>query len=99
MSNIFLTFVVMSTIITTIVNFIKPGYKKFTGKFATSITILLSLVLWLVASFSFAPYLALELNNGLLILLWLALWTGANIFYDVWNLLKATTSRIRKDLE
>ncbi len=99
MPNILLTFVVISTIITTIVNFIKPAYKKFAGKFAVSINIFLSLALWLIASFSVAPYLGLELNTGLLIILGLALWTGANIFYDIWSLLKAATARLKKDLD
>lgn len=69
------------------------------GRFNATINIALSFILWIVAAFSVAPLVNLELNTGTLLLLWLALWTGANIFHDAWNLLKAATSRIRKDLE
>lgn len=99
MTNTFLILVALSTIITTIVNFIKPWYKKFTWRFTISVNILLSLVFWLVASFSVAPLLELKLNIGLLIIIWLALWTWANIVYDIRELFKSATSRLKKDLE
>lgn len=99
MSNVFIILTVVATVINSIVEFAKPAYKKFAGRFNATINIALSFILWIIAAFSIAPLVNLELNTGTLLLLWLALWTGANIFHDAWNLLKAATSRIRKDLE
>lgn len=98
MTNIILGLIVISTIITTIINFAKPAYKNFAGKFTVSINIFLSFVLWVLASFSCASILGLELNTWSLILLGLALGTWSNIFYDVWSLIQAGVARIKKDL-
>jgi hypothetical protein len=35
-----------------------------------------------------SPYLELQLSTWALILLWLALWTWATIFYDIWKLVQ-----------
>ena len=94
MPSMLLTFVVTSTIITTIVNFIKPAYKKFAGRFNATISIAVSFILWVLASFSVAPYLGLELNTGMLILLWLTLGTWSNIFYDLWNIVKGIGDKL-----
>lgn len=99
MTSLLLYFVVIATVITSIVNAVKPGYKKFAGKYTVTINTLLSFWLGILASFSVAPYLDLELNNGLLILLWLALGTGSGIFYDVWALLQNAWDKIKKSLE
>ena len=99
MTNTFTILIILATVIHSIIEFAKPAYKKFAGKFTVTINILLSFILWLIASFSVAPLLGLELNTGLLIILWLALWTWANIFHDIWSLLKSATSRLKKDLE
>lgn len=98
MTNIFLWLVVISTIITSIVNVAKPAYKKFAGKFTVSVNVLLSFALWVLASFSCASILGLELNTWSLILLGLALGTWSNIFYDVWSLLQSGVARLKKDL-
>lgn len=98
MPSTMLSLVVISTIIVSIVNFCKPAYKKFTGKFTASVNIFLSFVLWILASFSTYKMLGLELNTGSLILLWLALWTWSNIFYDARELIKWVTLRLKKDL-
>ena len=98
MTTTFLWLVVLSTIITSIVNFCKPWYKKFTGKYTISVNVFLSFVLWVLASFSCASILWLELNTWSLILLWLALGTWSNIVYDVRELLKWATARLKKDL-
>ena len=94
MTNIFIWLIAISVVITSIVSFAKPAYKKFTGRFAVSINILLSFILWEVASFSIAPLLGLELNTGMLILLWLALGTWSNIFYDLWNIVKGIGDKL-----
>ena len=38
-------------VITSIINFAKPAYKKFAWKFNATVTIALSFILWIVASF------------------------------------------------
>lgn len=94
MTNLLLYFVTLATVITSVVNFLKPAYKKFAGRFNATISIAVSFILWVLASFSVAPYLGLELNTGMLILLWLALGTGSNIFYDLWNIIKWIGERL-----
>ena len=75
-------------VITTIVNFAKPGYKEFVGKYETTINIALSFILWVCSAFAVRPYLEFDLGVWALILLGLALGTGANIFYDIWKLVQ-----------
>lgn len=94
MTNLILTLIVCSTVITSIVNVAKPAYKKFAGKYAISITTLLSFLLGILSAFSLAGYLGWEYNTGLLIMLWLALGTGSNIFYDVWNIIKGLGEKL-----
>ena len=88
MTNVILILIVCSTVITSIVNVAKPAYKRLAGKYAISITTILSFVLGIISSFSLASYLELDLNVGMLFMLWLALGTGSNIFYDIWELIK-----------
>lgn len=99
MTNTILILIACSTVITSIVNAAKPAYKKFSGKFTVTISVLLSFALGIVASFSVAPYLLPELNTGLLVLVGLALGTGSNLFYDLWELLKSATDKIRSTIE
>ena len=73
----------------------KPAWKKFAGKWNATINIAVSFILWLVASFSVAPYLNVELNNGLLVILWLALGTWSNLFYDLWEIVKWLWDKLR----
>ena len=75
-------------VITSIVNFAKPAYEQFVGKFATTINILLSFILWVCGAFAVSPYLELQLSTWALILIWLALGTWATIFYDIWKLVQ-----------
>lgn len=75
-------------VITSIVNFAKPAYEQFVGRFATTINIALSFILGVCSSFAVSPYLELDLSAWALILLWLALGTGATIFYDIWKLVQ-----------
>lgn len=96
MTNLILTLIVCSTVITSIVNVAKPAYKKFAGKYAISITTLLSFLLGILSAFSLSSYLGWEYNAWLLIMLWLALWTGSNIFYDVWELVKWLWTRLNE---
>ena len=85
-------------VITTIVNFAKPGYKEFVGKYETTVNIALSFILWVCSAFAVRPYLELDLQVGALILLWLALGTGANIFYDIWKLVQNLGSVKKEDV-
>lgn len=88
MTNLILILIVCSTVITSIVNVAKPAYKKFAGKYAISITTVLSFLLWILSAFSLSAYLGWEYNAWLLVMLWLALGTWSNIFYDVRELIK-----------
>lgn len=96
MTNLILTLIVCSTVITSIVNVAKPAYKKFAGKYAISITTLLSFLLGILSAFSLAAYLGWGYNAWLLVMLWLALWTGSNIFYDCWELIKGLWVRLNE---
>lgn len=88
MQTTIMILIAAAMIITTIVNFAKPAYEQFVGKFAVTINIALSFILWVCAAFAIRPYLEFQLANGAVILLWLALWTWANIFYDIWKLVQ-----------
>lgn len=80
-------------VITSIVNFAKPAYEQFVGRFATTINIALSFILWVCSAFAIRNYLDFEITNWALVLLWLALGTWANIFYDIWKLIQNLGSR------
>ncbi len=88
MQTTIIILIAAAMIITTIVNFAKPAYEQFVGKYATTINIALSFILWVCAAFAIRPYLEFQLANWALILLWLALGTWANIFYDIWKLVQ-----------
>ena len=85
-------------VITTIVNFAKPWYQKFVGEYETTINIALSFILWVCSAFAVRPYLEIELWTWALILLGLALGTGANIFYDIWKLVQNLGSVKKEDV-
>lgn len=86
-------------VVTNIINFAKPAYEEFVGKFATSINIALSFILWVCSAFAVSPYLEFQLSNWALILVGLALWTGANIFYDIWKLVQNLWSTKKSEEE
>lgn len=88
-----------SMVITTIVNFAKPWYKEFVGKYETTINITLSFILWICSAFAVKPYLEIDLQVGALILVGLALGTGANIFYDIWKLVQNLGSVKKEEVE
>ena len=75
-------------IITSIVNFAKPAYQEFVWKYEPTVNIALSFILWICSAFAVSPYLEFQLSTWALILIGLALWTGANIFYDIWKLIQ-----------
>ena len=75
-------------VVTSVVQFAKPAYEDFVGRFAVTINILLSFILWVCSSFAIRPYLEIELATWAVILLWLALGTWATIFYDIWRLVQ-----------
>lgn len=84
-------------IITSIVNFAKPAYEEFVGKYAVSINIALSFILGVCSSFAIKPYLDLDISTWAVILIGLALGTWANIFYDVWSLIQWFGSKLRNE--
>ena len=88
MQTTILILIATAMVITTIVNFAKPAYEQFVGRFAVTINIALSFILWVCSAFAIRPYLEFEVASGALVLLWLALGTGANIFYDIWKLVQ-----------
>jgi len=96
MTSTIITLIVCSTVITSIVNVAKPAYKKFAGKYAISITTVLSFLLGILSAFSLSSYLGWEYNSWILIMLGLALGTGSNIFYDVWELIKGLGVRLNE---
>lgn len=93
MQTTFLILIATATVVTTVINFAKPIFKE--TKYAETICILLSFVLWVVGSFSVRPYLEIELTTGAVFLIWLAIGTGAGIFYDLWSIIQNTN---KKDL-
>lgn len=99
MTNTILILIACAMVITSSVNFAKPSYKSKTGKRASTITIWLSFALGILASFSVAPYLEISLNTGLLILLGLGLGTWANLFYDIWDLVKQWAKSLKAEAE
>ena len=99
MTTTILILIACSTVITSIVNAAKPWYKKFAGKYTVTVSVALAFVLGIIASFSVAPYLFVDLNAGVLVLIGLALGTWSNLFYDLWELIKTTTDKIRSTIE
>jgi len=75
-------------IVTSIVNFAKPAYEEFVWKYAVTINIALSFILWVCAAFAIRPYLEFGFSNWAIILLWLAIGTWSNIFFDIWKLIQ-----------
>ena len=93
MTNLILTLVVASTIISTIISFAKPAYEGLVKKkYIATISIWLAFILGIVASFSVDFWL--DLTIGAKILMWLALGTGSTIWYDAWEILKAIETRL-----
>jgi predicted PurR-regulated permease PerM len=95
MTNTILILIVCSTVITSVVNSLKPAFKKFSGKYTVTVCTFLSFLLGVLASFSVAPYLWYELNTWVIILVGLALGTWSNLVYDVWDIIKSAWDKIR----
>ena len=83
-----LILIATAMVITSIVNFAKPAYEEFVGKYAVTINIALSFILGVCSSFAIRPYLSIDLSAWAVILLGLALGTWATIFYDIWKLVQ-----------
>lgn len=93
MTNLLLMSTVLSAIISTLVNFIKPWYVSLVKKkYQGAISIALAFTFWLLASFSFD--LGMELTIGAKILLWLALGTWGTVWYDTWQVVKSIENRL-----
>jgi len=88
METLIIWLIVISTVITTIVNFAKPAYEQFAGKRAVTVNIWLSFLLGIATAFAVTPYLDIEIWVGARILIWLALGTGSTVFYDLWKLIQ-----------
>lgn len=95
MTNL-LILLIASTVITSIVNALKPAYKKFTGVYTVTINVALAFVLWIITSISLNSYLGLDYNLWILILIWFALWTGSNIFYDIWKIIEEFGNKLKE---
>lgn len=95
MQTTIIILIATAMVITSIVNFAKPAYEQFVGRFWTTINIALSFILWVCSAFAIRPYLEWELATWAVILLWLALGTWANIFYDIWSLIQGFGSKLR----
>lgn len=96
MTNLILILVVCSTVITSIVNCAKPAYKKFAKEYTITISTVIAFALGIVCAFSVVPLLWININGWLTVLVWLALWTWSNIFYDAWELIKNWSDKIKK---
>lgn len=80
--------IIISMIITSIVNFIKEAINGIAKKKTLPVISMgIALVLWVLAAFSFD--LGVEFSIGAKVLLGLALGTGAQVFYDIWEVLKS----------
>lgn len=99
MTTTIIILTVCATVITSIVNCAKPAYKKLVGKYTVTISVLLSFLLGEIAAFSVAPYLWMEVNNWMLFLLGLALGTGSNIFYDLWEIVKGLGVKLNETVK
>ena len=88
MQTTIIILIATAMVITSIVNFAKPAYEQFVGRYATTINIALSFLLWIASAFAIKPYLEIQIESWALILLWLALGTWATIFYDIWKLVQ-----------
>lgn len=95
MTNTILILLVCSTVVTSVVNAMKPAFKKFSGKYTVTVCTFISFLLGVLAAFSVAPYLWYELNDGIIVLIWLALGTGSNLIYDIWEIIKSASDKIR----
>lgn len=99
MATTIIILTVCATVITSIVNVAKPAYKKIAGKYAVTVSVLLSFVLGEIAAFSVAPYLCLETNIWILFMIGLALGTGSNIFYDLWEIVKGLGVKLNETVK
>ena len=68
MTTLIIAAIVCATVITSIVNFAKPAYEPFAGRFATTINIALSFILGVVTAFAAVPLFQLELSTGAIVL-------------------------------
>lgn len=98
MANVILVLVVCSTVITSIVNALKPAYKKFAGKWTVTVNVAVAFALGILSAFSVVPMLWIEINTWLTIMVGLALWTWSNIFFDIMELIKARWDKIKSAL-
>lgn len=88
MEKIIIGMIIISTVISTIVNFAKPAYEQFAWKRAVTVNIWLSFLLGVASAFAVLPYFWFELRVWASVLTWLALWTGSTVFYDLWKLIQ-----------
>ena len=88
MQTTIIILIATAMVITSIVNFAKPAYEEFVGKYAVTINIALSFILGVCSAFAIRPYLEIDLSAWAVILLGLALGTWATIFYDIRKLIQ-----------
>lgn len=93
MTNLILTLIVCSTVISTIISFAKPAYEGLVKKkYEATISIGLAFILGIVAAFSLDFWL--ELSVWVKVIMWLALGTGSTIWYDAREILKAVETKL-----
>lgn len=98
MTNVILILIVCSTVITSIVNALKPWYRKVAGKWTVTVNVAIAFALGILCAFSIVPMLWVEINTWLTIMVGLALWTWSNIFFDIMELIKARWDKIKSTL-
>lgn len=77
-------------------NAMKPAFKKLTWSYTVTVCVFISFLLGVLAAFSVASYIGYELNDGILLLIGLALGTGSNIFYDCRELIKGLGNKLNE---
>lgn len=98
MTNVILILVVCSTVITSIVNALKPWYRKVAWERTVTINVIVAFALGILCAFSVVPMLWIEVNAWLTLLIWMALGTWSNIFFDIMELIKSRSEKIKATL-
>lgn len=84
--------IICSMIITSIINFVKEWISWITKKKVLPVISMgLAFVLWLIAAFSFDLWA--EYTIGAKVLLWLALGTWSQIFYEILEVIKSLENK------
>lgn len=94
MTNLLLC-IIASTVISAIVDFAKPMWRGKVWNWGTTIANGLAFVLGIIWAFAILPYLSVSLNGFAIILVGLALGTGATVIYKVLDLIKSWADKLK----